>query len=73
VIYLAPIDLLVHEKWHHYQTNWLDVVSKFFPLHHCVAMSAAGHSDAGNVTQDDIKQAHDDYNDGLDNFHQTAA
>jgi hypothetical protein len=44
-----------------------------FPSHHCVAMSAAGHTDAGNVTQDDNRQAHDDYDDGLDNFHQSAA
>ncbi len=36
-------------------------------------MSAAGHADAGNVTQDDDMQADDDYDDGLDNFHQTAA
>ena len=38
----------------------------FFPSHHHVAMSAAGHADAGNVTQDD---ANDDYDDGLDNGH----
>ncbi len=38
----------------------------FFPLHHRVAMSAAGHADAGNVTQDD---ANDDYDDGLDDGH----
>ncbi len=34
-------------------------------------MSAAGHTDAGNVTQDDDTQADDDYDDGLDNGHQT--
>ncbi len=34
-------------------------------------MSAAGHADAGNVTQDDDMQADDDYNDGLDDGHQT--
>ena len=45
----------------------------FFPSHHRVAMSAAGHADAGNVTQDDDTQADDDYDDGLDDFHQTAA
>jgi hypothetical protein len=44
----------------------------FFLLHHRVAMSAAGHADAGNVTQDDNTQANNDYNNGLDDFHQTA-
>jgi transposase len=34
-------------------------------------MSAAGHADAGNVTQDDDTQADDDYDDGLDDGHQT--
>ena len=34
-------------------------------------MSAAGHADAGNVTQDDDTQADDDYNDDLDDGHQT--
>ena len=34
-------------------------------------MSAAGHADAGNVTQDDDMQADDDYDDGLDDGHQT--
>ncbi len=46
----------------------------FFPSHHRVAMSAAGHADAGgNVTQDDDMQADDDCDDGLGNFNQTAA
>ncbi len=45
----------------------------FFPLHDCIAMSAADHADAGNVMQDDDTQADDDYDDGLGNFHQTAA
>ncbi len=45
----------------------------FFPSHHREAMSAAGHADAGNVTQDDDTQADDDYDDGLDDFHQIAA
>jgi hypothetical protein len=31
-------------------------------------MSADGHADAGNVTQDDDTQAGDDYDDGLDNI-----
>ena len=35
------------------------------------AMSADGHADAGNVTQDDDTQAGDDYDDGLDDGHQT--
>jgi hypothetical protein len=43
----------------------------FFPSHHCVAISAAGHADAGNVTQDDQTQANNDYDNGLDNFPQT--
>ena len=34
-------------------------------------MSAAGHADTGNVTQDDDTQANDDYDDGLDDGHQT--
>ena len=34
-------------------------------------MSAAGHADAGNVTQDDDTQADNDYDDGLDDGHQT--
>ena len=34
----------------------------------CVAMSADGHADAGNVTQDDDTQAGDDYDDGLDDI-----
>ena len=34
-------------------------------------MSAAGHADAGNVMQDDDTQADDDYDDGLDEGHQT--
>jgi len=34
-------------------------------------MSAAGHANAGNVTQDDDMQADDDYDDGLDDGHQT--
>jgi hypothetical protein len=34
-------------------------------------MSAAGHADAGNVTQDDDTQADDDYDEGLDDGHQT--
>ena len=34
-------------------------------------MSAAGHADAGNVMQDDDTQADDDYNDGLDDGHQS--
>jgi hypothetical protein len=34
-------------------------------------MSAAGHADAGNVTQGDDTQADDDYDDGLDDGHQT--
>ena len=34
-------------------------------------MSAAGHANAGNVTQDDDMQADDDYNDDLDDGHQT--
>ena len=34
-------------------------------------MSAAGHADAGNVTQDDDTQADDDYDDGLVDGHQT--
>ncbi len=34
-------------------------------------MSAAGHADPGNVTQDDDTQAEDDYNDGLNDGHQT--
>ncbi len=38
----------------------------FFSVHHRVAMSAAGHTDTGNVTQDD---ANDDYDDGLDDGH----
>ena len=37
----------------------------------CVAMSAAGHADAGNVMQDDDTQAKDDYDNGLDDGHQT--
>ncbi len=45
----------------------------FFPSHHRVAMSAAGHADAGNVMQDDDTQADDDYDDGLGVLHQTAA
>ena len=32
-------------------------------------MSAAGHADAGNVTQDDDPHADDDYDDGLDDGH----
>jgi hypothetical protein len=44
----------------------------FFLLHYCIATSAAGHADTGNVMQDDNTQANYDYNDGLDNFHQTA-
>jgi hypothetical protein len=44
----------------------------FFLSHHCVATSAAGHADAGNVMQDDDTQANNDYDDGLDDFHQTA-
>ena len=36
-----------------------------------MAMSAAGHPDAGNVMQDDNTQADDDYNDDLDDGHQT--
>jgi hypothetical protein len=36
-------------------------------------MSAAGHADASNVTQDDDTQADDDYDDGLDDGHQTDA
>jgi len=32
-------------------------------------MSAAGHADAGNVTQNDNMQAVDDYDDGLDDGH----
>ncbi len=44
-----------------------------FLLHHCVAMSAAGHADVGNVTQGDNTQADNDFDDGLDNFHQTDA
>ncbi len=36
-----------------------------------MAMSAAGHADAGNVAQDDDTQANDDYDDGLDKDHQT--
>jgi hypothetical protein len=31
-------------------------------------MSADGHADAGNVTQDDDTQAGDDYDDGLDDI-----
>jgi hypothetical protein len=34
-------------------------------------MSAAGHADAGNVTQDDDMQADDDYDDGLNDGQQT--
>ena len=34
-------------------------------------MSAAGHTDAGNVMQDDDTQANDDYNNGLNDGHQT--
>ena len=34
-------------------------------------MSAASHADAGNVTQDDDTQADDDYDNGLDDGHQT--
>jgi hypothetical protein len=34
-------------------------------------MSAAGHTDMGNVTQDEDTQADNDYNNGLDNFHHT--
>jgi hypothetical protein len=34
-------------------------------------MSAAGHADAGNVMQDDNTQAKDDYDNGLDDGHQT--
>ena len=34
-------------------------------------MSAAGHADVGNVTQDDNMQADDDCDDGLDDGHQT--
>ncbi len=34
-------------------------------------MFAAGHADVGNVMQDDNMQADNDYNNGLDNFHQT--
>ena len=34
-------------------------------------MSAAGHADAGNVTQDDDTQADYDYDYGLDDGHQT--
>ena len=34
-------------------------------------MSAAGHADTGNVTQDDDTQADDDYDGGLDDGHQT--
>ena len=34
-------------------------------------MSAAGHADAGNVTQDDDTQADDDYGDGLNDGQQT--
>jgi hypothetical protein len=45
----------------------------FFPSHHRVAMSEASSADAGNVTQVDDTQADDDYDDGLDDFHQTAA
>ena len=36
-------------------------------------MSAAGHADAGNVTQDDDTQADDDYGDGLNDGQQTDA
>ena len=34
-------------------------------------MSAAGHADVGSVTQDDDMQANNDYDDGLDDGHQT--
>jgi len=36
-------------------------------------MSADGHADVGNMTQDDNMQADDDYDDGLDDGHQTDA
>jgi hypothetical protein len=36
-------------------------------------MSAAGHAGASNVTQDDDTQADDDYDNGLEDFHQTVA
>ena len=36
-----------------------------------MAVSAAGHADAGNVTQDDDTQADDDYDEGLEDGHQT--
>ncbi len=52
--------------------DWMWCLTSF-PSHHCIAMSAAGHADAGNVTQDDDTQANKDYNNGLDNFHHTAA
>jgi len=34
-------------------------------------MSAAGHADAGNVTQDDDTHANDGYDDGLNDGHLT--
>jgi hypothetical protein len=34
-------------------------------------MSAAGHADAGNATQDDNTHANDEYDDGIDDFYQT--
>ncbi len=46
--------------------DWMRIRT-FFPSHHCVAMSAAGHANAGNVTQDDTNN---DYGDGLDDGHQ---
>jgi hypothetical protein len=50
--------------------NWMWFLT-FFPSHHHVAMSAAGHADAGNVTQDDDMQSNNDYKNVLGNFHQT--
>ncbi len=50
--------------------DWMWFLTLFLP-HHCIAVSAAGHADAVNVTQDDNTQANNDYNNGLDNFQQT--